>query len=50
MVNFKKMTFQLPKQMEIGMKATGEMARRTVMESSTTLAKASFMKAFGWME
>lgn len=36
--------------MEIGMKAPGEMARRTEMESSTILTKASFMKAFGWME
>lgn len=38
------------KQMEIGMKAPGEMARRTEMESSTMLTKASFMRAFGWME
>ncbi len=44
-------TFQLvSKQMEIGMKAAGEMVRSTVMESSTILTKASFLKAFGWME
>lgn len=38
------------KQMETGMKAPGEKARRTAMESFTTLTKASSMKAFGWME
>lgn len=37
-------------QMETGMKAPGRMARRTEMESSTTLTKANFMRAFGWME
>lgn len=48
---FKNVTFQLvSKQMGIGMKAAGEMARRTAMESSTILTKARFMKAFGWME
>lgn len=32
------------------MKVAGERGRRMVMESSTTVTKASFMKAFGWME
>lgn len=48
---FLNLTFEfVSKQMEIGMKAPGEMARRTVMEGSTILIKANFMKAFGSME
>lgn len=46
MVNFKFVS----KQTETGMKAPGEMAKRTEMGSSTILTEASFMKAFGWME
>lgn len=48
---FWNLTFHcLSKQMAAGMKAPGGMARRTAMESSTILTKASYMKAFGWME
>lgn len=48
---FYNLTLQLMyKQMEIGMKAPGETAIRTEMENCTILTKASFMKAFGWME
>lgn len=36
--------------MEIGMKAPGKMVRRMEMESFTIVTKASFMKAFGWMD
>lgn len=34
-------------QMKIGMKAPGEMERRTAMESFSILTKARYMKAFG---
>lgn len=51
MVNSENYTFQIvSQQMETGMKVPGKMAKRTVMEGSAILTKASFMKAFGWME
>uniref|UniRef100_A0A3Q3Q9V1 MORN repeat-containing protein 3 n=1 Tax=Monopterus albus TaxID=43700 RepID=A0A3Q3Q9V1_MONAL len=50
-VDFENLTFRIvSKQIETVMKAPGEMARRMAVESSTIVTKASFMKAFGWME